>query len=380
MKKKFLIVVLALISLFVCSCAVSGCNIFGGSGSEGNGGSGSGGGGGGHVEEKPKFAYGSGSEEDPYVISEPYQLLNVSENLDKHFELSADLNMGDSGTLAPIGSLSSPFTGSFDGKGHAIHSATISASVYSGLFGVMSGATVTNVKFKDSFVSVKNTETRYLGGFVGLAKMGTEIENCHTSNIKLTASQRNYSETFYVGGFISQLSSASKINYCSSDTLINVKSWNFKTGGFIGIIDGGAIDACRCKGTINVDGMNVIAMVGGFAAYVTGGKVSNVLAEMNITTDGYSGGLVYTLSSEISYGISVCNVVSAYKQKDLIYSASVDYSNCVAFSSAQIETANELLDGEEWKDNNIWQKGALYPQLVSYENYLAAKRHINVIG
>ena len=375
MKKKFIITILALIAATLSALTFTACNGFGGSGSDsentGNGNT---------VEEKPEFSDGNGSEETPYVISQPYQLLNVSKHLDGYFELAANLNMGDSGTLAAIGTVAAPFTGAFDGKGYTIHSASISAKENSGLFGVISGATITNLTFKDSYVSIPSTETRNMGSFVGSAKMGAQIENCHVENIQLSATKRTVSENFYVGGFIGKLSSASKIIYCSAKTVISINSWNFKTGGFIGMIDGGAIDACSCAGTINVDGLGTIAMVGGFAAYISGGEVSNVLAAMNIKADGNVGGIAYSLSGNLSYAVSVCDIISANKKNSTVYSATVDYTNCVAFSSSEIDTANSLLDSEDWKDNAIWQKGTLYPVLVSYDAYVAATRHINVIA
>lgn len=106
----------------------------------------------------PWFAGGNGSSENPYQISEPYQLDNVrkflgSSHSDKYFVLTNDIDMssylaeGGAGYnegkgWSPIGSnYSNSFRGRFDGKGFAIENLWINrpGQTYIGLFGYVYG-------------------------------------------------------------------------------------------------------------------------------------------------------------------------------------------------------------------------------------------------
>lgn len=78
------------------------------------------------------FAGGSGTREDPYLISTPDQLNAVRQGLDKHYKLANDIDLSGWGDWMPIGAEElerhgdpTPFTGSFDGAGHVISGMTI---------------------------------------------------------------------------------------------------------------------------------------------------------------------------------------------------------------------------------------------------------------
>lgn len=106
----------------------------------------------------PWFAGGNGSSENPYQISEPYQLDNVrkflgSSHSDKYFVLTNDIDMssylaeGGAGYnegkgWSPIGpNYDNSFRGRFDGKGFAIENLWINrpGQTYIGLFGYVYG-------------------------------------------------------------------------------------------------------------------------------------------------------------------------------------------------------------------------------------------------
>lgn len=78
------------------------------------------------------FAGGSGTREDPYLISTPDQLNAVRQGLDKHYRLLNDIDLSAWGDWMPIGGEEverhgdpTPFTGSLDGAGHVIRGMTI---------------------------------------------------------------------------------------------------------------------------------------------------------------------------------------------------------------------------------------------------------------
>lgn len=78
------------------------------------------------------FAGGSGTKEDPYLVSTPDQLNAIRQGLDKHYKLVSDIDLSAWGDWMPIGGEElerhgdpTPFTGSFDGAGHVVRGMTI---------------------------------------------------------------------------------------------------------------------------------------------------------------------------------------------------------------------------------------------------------------
>lgn len=76
------------------------------------------------------FAYGTGTAEDPYGISEIRHLSNLSwlqykgqfDDRPYYFELANDINAdGEEYVMPPIGTESHPFIGVFDGQGYTVH-------------------------------------------------------------------------------------------------------------------------------------------------------------------------------------------------------------------------------------------------------------------
>ena len=101
------------------------------------------------------FTLGDGTEDNPYQIQTVDQLKAVADDLDAHYILVADLDLGgESSPWTPIGSFSpyAPFTGTFDGGGHTISGLYIDGnSSNRGLFGyVGSGGTVKNLNVSGS--------------------------------------------------------------------------------------------------------------------------------------------------------------------------------------------------------------------------------------
>ena len=86
------------------------------------------------------FAFGDGSEEDPYGITSPVHLYNLAwlqylgqfnnpeEQKQYHFVVDKDIDMTGL-VLPPIGTTDNPFIGSFDGRDHLISNLTVSNTI-----------------------------------------------------------------------------------------------------------------------------------------------------------------------------------------------------------------------------------------------------------
>jgi len=129
-----------------------------------------------------KYSGGSGTADEPYRIATAADLIALGEtpeDYDKHFTLTADIDMHpsqpasvfDRAIIAPDandteeGFQGTPFSGVFDGNRHAISHLTITGQGYLGLFGQLrSGAEVKNLGLVD--VNITGLDF-HVGGLVG---------------------------------------------------------------------------------------------------------------------------------------------------------------------------------------------------------------------
>ena len=205
------------------------------------------------------FAGGSGTEEDPYLISNGAQLalfaslVNASDHddnayYDKHYRLTCSIDLGDR-VWSPIGfylvnyvdyeldvRIDRSFGGSFDGNGYTIYNFQIEKSNQNcfGLFGMLYGATVTNLGVKDFYIYIRDTSLSYItiGGLAGDAEGDSIIENCYAVGEIRVKTRDGYD----VGGLIGSIYQAT-INKCYSKVDISATGYekDFAVGGLIGL-------------------------------------------------------------------------------------------------------------------------------------------------
>ena len=217
--------------------------------------------------------------------------------------LTADINMAGVSHL-PIGSVSSPYSGTFDGQQHFIRELTVDLpeQEYVGLFGVLTdGAYIKNVIVDDfSFVS----GLRFVGGIAGGTNGNGTVtfENCGNEG-SVGAVEQN----------------AAGICGVSMDSGCGIRMINcFNTGG----ISGGRESAALCgwvgnSGSVIQNCYNagwVIGMDGTNSLWRNGnGKGSN-----NFDTYGNQG----TLISEDEYDLScgaVCYQINGNQSDDVVW-------------------------------------------------------------
>ncbi len=139
---------------------------------------------------------GSGTAEDPYLISTPQELQDAANqsnstkdfSKDKYYKLTADLDFtnfdyGTNAGFVPFGKASvATFQGTFDGNGHTISNIKISTetdseSTIAGLFAYVMGGTIKNLGIVNAKVDV-STKGEDFGILIGRAKNSVLIENC----------------------------------------------------------------------------------------------------------------------------------------------------------------------------------------------------------
>ena len=216
---------------------------------------------------------GSGTESNPYQITNAVQLNEVRNHLDKAFILMNDIDLTEYledeypyfGWL-PIGT----FTGSFNGNNKTISGLWIKRSGnIIGLFSICQSATIKNLTLKD--VNIKGNEK--VGAICGyMEKKSNSITNCNISG--------NIEGNLYVGGCVGQYY-GSDGNFSQITSSANVIGTGL-VGGLIGYIDNGSgmttISSCIVQSSISSSGS-----AGGIVGYFYGGP------SVNITGCGFIG-------------------------------------------------------------------------------------------
>ena len=131
---------------------------------------------------------GSGTESDPYIITNIYQLQEMNNDLDAWYELGNDIdasvteNENEGAGFIPVGGNDDGFCGHFDGHGHTIKNLYINRPEmnFVGLFGYVGWyGSVRNVEIEDC--SIKGNFA--VGGLVGELWYSTVSNACVTGMV-----------------------------------------------------------------------------------------------------------------------------------------------------------------------------------------------------
>ena len=245
--------------------------------------------------------YGSGTEEDPWLIATGDDLLRLrdytaagNETYGKHFRLDCDINLesycDSSSGWVPIGlSENLAFRGVFDGAGHTIRKLFFDRKEsYNGLFGyVRTGGTIKNLTVEGSV-----NGGRITGGIVGISFGKTE--NCRfTGSVRCT-----YTDIYdpgCIGGIIGCSREGAVVIGCTVSADISAKIGY--TGGVLGFTNG-TVSGCSFTGTVsNTSNGGTGGISGGLNSY---SSMTDCSAEGEVNGYGHVGGIVGYCSDRIS--------------------------------------------------------------------------------
>lgn len=280
---------------------------------------------------------GSGTELDPYIITNVNQLQEMNDNLEAWYELNNNINASDTRNwnggngFLPVGNNINKFEGHFDGKEHTITGLFIDrrTTEYVGLFGyVYSTATIKDVTLEDLDIKGK----RYTGGLVGVNH--GDITNSHVvgyitgyyyqtgglTGIHGTGDINNSSFTGTVvgvgtvGGLAGGCGGGATIS--NSYATGNVISTSANAGGLIGSL--GEANVSNSYAVVNVTGTNYVGGLVG-RVFQNNGNVSNSYATGNVIGTGYNvGGLVGANNSKIEASYATGEVTGDYSVGGLV--------------------------------------------------------------
>ena len=258
---------------------------------------------------------GSGTEEDPYLINDYYDLCWFRDDVNtytsdrsnqyvgKYVKLTADINLAGE-QWEPIGSNSvgdhMSFMGTFDGDGHTISNLYIYAEsgnlgffAYTGSYAEWESATVKNINFVNIDVSTEVTDHwtaghgDYVGGVIANAGGNTVVENVNVSG------DIYISGCAYVGGIVGH--GYPRVNNCSvtANDGSYILSGYWCAGGIVGYFGEGATIANSSVAGLGEDGLRIWGCYGAAAAIC------------GYAGDGVNGDNLYASNVEIS-GADYC--------------------------------------------------------------------------
>ena len=210
-----------------------------------------------------KFAGGTGTESDPYQISNGAELAYLAQQVNdgttyagSFFTLTADIQLNNDAVptsgnqWTPIGKPGKlkkppiPFSGAFDGQGHTVSGLYIeSAATCQGLFGYIgTGATVQNLIVTGTVSVNKNIA----GGIAGKVETGVMVTDC--------GFRGTVSALAYVGGIVGNCA-GTVINCYNLGSVSGIQDSPLNVaGGIVGNGSGATVSNCYNFGTVNAEG------------------------------------------------------------------------------------------------------------------------------
>jgi hypothetical protein len=313
---------------------------------------------------------GSGSEADPYIITDSNELGTVWYRPSACYVMANDIDLAGiswSGSVVPF------FSGVFDGNGYIVRNADVNmpGSDYVGLFGyVGAGGQIRNLGLED--VSIGGS--RCVGGLVGISS-GT-ISNCYSTGsvsgtddsvgglvggnggtISNCYSTGSVAGNGRVGGLVGGNSYYATIIDCYSTG--SVTGTGDYVGGLVGW-NGGTITNCYSTGSVTGTGSysSVGGLVGG-----NNGTIIGCYSTGSLSGTDYVGGLVGSnVWGKISNSFWDVNTSGEPNSAGGIGKTTAEMMTLLTFTSAGWDFTNETANGT----NDYWRmcvNGVEYPLL-----------------
>lgn len=210
-------------------------------------------------------------------------LYRIRDNLAGNYTLMDDIDLSSWENWEPIGQEDAPFQGTFDGNGHIIRNMKIDStktateethSYYYGLFGYISGGTISSVGIVNASINVSyNSGTLdssfcEVGGLAGYITKSTISKSFFIGSITVSATGNTYVR---VAGITAETVGDSSIVDCFSNAHIKAEAekMNLFAAGIAAYLDHGSVVRCYVTGTISAKDPGGYCYFGGINASAT---------------------------------------------------------------------------------------------------------------
>ncbi len=323
------------------------------------------------------YSGGSGTESDPYQISNLDDLTRLcqnSGNWDKYFIQTADIDAsatqywddtdddsngnnyddandatstGNNEGFSPIGNNSVNFSGVYNGNGSIIDNLSISREdvSYIGLFGRINACEIKELTISNSSV-FGGAATGILAGISN----SSSISNCSVFSIP-----NGFKGNDYSGGLIGYAYNNSLISDCSSNVTYSFAFNNNYKGGLIGYLNESQISNCSSEGVVKG-----VATSGGLVGKNDNGSITNSYSRCMVSsTFGSAGGLVSNNNNIITNCYSTGSVTAG----SFGYSGGLVVDNTGTVSNSFWDTQTS---GETTSDGGIGKTTAEMKTLFTF--------------
>ena len=286
----------------------------------------------------PHELLGSGTIDDPYLITNIDDLGIVWSRPDASYRLESDIDL--TGTTWNS-SVVPGFTGNFDGNGYLIRNLHIEGGGYLGLFGTCtSEASISNLGLEQVDV---NGLGYFVGGLVGLNDEG---------DINSSTSAGSVCGDGCVGGLVG-LNDHGSLNASSSTGSV---CGDRCVGGLVGMNDNGAIHSSYSTGSVSGDDD-----IGGLVGYHYFGTITSSYSAGSVSGDNDIGGLV---------GYSYFGIITS-SFWDIVNSGQTESDGGIGLSTIPMQDIDTFLDaGWDFVDETAngtqdiwWMPVSDYPRL-----------------
>lgn len=214
-----------------------------------------------------KFAGGAGTPDDPYLIATAGDFKQITASPAASYRLTADIDCA--GMTLPV---VANFQGILDGDGHTVRNMTLYGDDNVALFKECNGATVKNINFYDTRISISGNGD---GAVITSSAIASKFDNIHIRRLDVAGT----GFTGQFAGICCRSWSKTSISECElADATINLPQAN-GVGGIAGDMRTGAsISACSFSGSITG-----ATTIGGIAALTTSGD--EVITDCHVDAD-----------------------------------------------------------------------------------------------
>ena len=343
------------------------------------------------AEETPSFGGGTGTQEDPWLITSQEDLIALAEFLNSgnaetfdtenagvgnchgyYFKQTADIDLTGV-SWEPIGySGSYYFAGNYNGDGHSIINPVSTGKVDSegfataGIFGWVAFGSVENLHVKNAnFMAIGQNNYSYVGGIAGVC-YGSSIENCSVVNSSLESKRNNNNNC---AGSIVGYSTGGTFKKCAAENN-QVKTMAYG-GGFVGEVDDdpaygagkSTFTNCytaNCSISSKTDDVQGVSLVGGFAGEMTDSRLTiqnSYVYQATLSTEGTA-----------VPGIKATGVFAGH----LWGNSTIDDRNCYYGACGTTENAGNASEKteEEFKNGTVTELlGEAFAQAGDYPKF-----------
>lgn len=282
------------------------------------------------------FKNGHGTSESPYEISSVEEFNNVRYHLDAHFKQTENLDFSDR-EFAPIGSVTFPFTGHYDGGKYQISNINIKQDSNNvGLFSYIdNGAVVENLKVINAEI-----EGEYNVGAIAGTNRGTVIGCVSTSDVSGYGS---------VGGVVGLNAVGGEVKECGNLGNVFSTKAGLYVGGLVGV-NNSLIQDCYNHGNINSDKNTAVTYSGGIVGLNDGESYNAEIERCYNIGDVTGKARGQVAGDNLSGKISDCKWLASELDKASSFDSG-NISNVVVLDQSEFESVSSF-DG--WDFNNTW--------------------------